>query len=192
MVPTSHSSRRTPLFRKRDLTFQESRPWMMEVIGSERNSRLSAITPPSSSYLGEYVDDRYGPSNISCPESRRASSDDDDDDNAVSGTTDFQIPRIPAAIIEKELLLTIYLTIYLYCFFRFPKLIAVRIMQTVPFPSFRLTIWSSRTTSFSIVLFLLYHKKTQCAKRAIIYLVWYLYYFKICVLCVRNILLFTI
>lgn len=49
----SHSPRRTPLFRKRDLTFQESRPWMTEVIGSERNSRLFAVTPPSSLHFGE-------------------------------------------------------------------------------------------------------------------------------------------
>lgn len=45
----SRSPRRTPLFRKRDLTFQESRPWTTEVIGSERNSRLSAVTPRSPS-----------------------------------------------------------------------------------------------------------------------------------------------
>lgn len=45
----SRFPRRTPLFRKRDLTFQESRPWATEVIGSERNSRLSAVTPRSPS-----------------------------------------------------------------------------------------------------------------------------------------------
>jgi len=86
----SRSPRRTPLFRKRDLTFQELRPWTTEVIGSERSSRLSAIIPPSLLHFGERRQ------SIRTVESRVRSLAGDGDigwrqpDSAVE-TTDFRI-----------------------------------------------------------------------------------------------------
>lgn len=101
----SHSSRRTPLFRKRDLTFLER---LNRVLGRRRSSaRRGTLVrlplPRRHRFTLVNVDDRYG-RQISRPESRGAGKDDDGVGVGIGsvaagrravGTTDFRIPCIP-------------------------------------------------------------------------------------------------